>query len=156
MSKYILLDTNCLIVLLIGFLDEGLLRRFTKTKDRKYVDSFPILQTYFYNTNIIFVANSYLMCELSHQTIEHKDFPDRSKKDFIKTLQGLIENGKIEIRESPINQVLTHKSLYYLGMSDVSLLITNKIKNDIILLTFDQKLYNNSLSYQISSILFPL
>lgn len=152
MSKYILLDTNCLIVLLIGLLDEGLLRRFTKTKDRKYVDSFPILQPYFYDENIVFVANSYLMCELSHQTIEHKDFPDRSKNEFIKNLQEFVKIGKIEIREAPINQILTHKSLYYLGMTDVSLLISK----NIILFTFDKELHQNSISYQIPSMFFPL
>lgn len=151
MSEYILLDTNCLIVLLIGLLDQGLLKRFSKTKDRKYVDSFEFLQFYCSDPNIIFVANSYLMCELSHQTIEHKDFPDGSKNEFIKNLQEFIKIGKIEIRETPINQILSHNSLFYLGMTDVSLLITN----DIILLTFDQKLYKNSLSYQIESFLFP-
>lgn len=152
MSKYVLLDTNCLIVLLIGLLDEGLLRRFTKTKDRKYVDSFAVLQSYFYNKDTVFVANSYLMCELSHQTIEHKDFPNRNKKDFIKILQELIENEKIKITETAINQILPHKSLFYLGMADVSLLL---FKN-IMLLTFDQKLHQDSLGYQIPSILFPL
>lgn len=56
MSEYILLDTNCLIVLLIGLLDQGLLRRFTKTKDGKYIDSFEFLQFYYSNPNIIFCS----------------------------------------------------------------------------------------------------
>ena len=35
--QYILLDTNCLLVLIIGLIDQDLLRRFSKTKDQKNI-----------------------------------------------------------------------------------------------------------------------
>lgn len=152
--QYILLDANCLLVLIIGLIDQDLLRRFSKTKDQKYLDAFEVLISYYDNPKIVFVSNSFIMCELSHQSIEHKDFPQNYQKYFISVIQNLLQGNKIVIIESDLNAIVANNSVYWLGFTDTACLESS---GQIRLCTFDRQLaqesYNNP---NIQTQLFPL
>ena len=150
----VLLDTNCLIILVIGMVDEFYLRSFSKTKEQKYVDAFEILNNYLNHEKVVFISNSYIMCELLHNVIENKDFDKKYSKKFIELLNNLLLVKKLKILEMPLSKILSHNAVYWLGFTDISCVQTSKIRT---IITFDVELANQTYqNNRLSTILLPL
>ena len=143
-KEHLLLDTNCLLILLVGLLDQDYLHRFTKTKERKFIDTFEVLLGYYGMRNIVFLTNSYLLCELSHQTIEHKNFEEKYKKPLTELLSMLINQNKLIVNEANSLAILENKSVFYMGFADISCVL---YQSQITLLTFDTDLFYESYKY---------
>jgi hypothetical protein len=117
-------DTNCLLILLIGLIDQKYLRRFTRTKQNGYEEKFSKLRAIFADDNNEIVANSYILSEISHLTLESKNFESDYKKRLVLNLENFINNSKIKIEETEPKKILKNPHVYFLGFTDVSVLET--------------------------------
>jgi hypothetical protein len=147
-KKLILLDTNTLLVFLVGFLPNNLIAKFSKTKQySKFSDL--ILETVSQYDQII--SNSYIFSEISHLSIESKDFPQEYCQYLLELIKNLVETNKLKIVETAIDKIIINPSVYYLGFNDISVIESPEPK--FALLTFDEKLkteaYKNHLKIYV-------
>lgn len=133
--RLILLDTNILLVFLVSFLPNNIIAKFAKTKQySKLIDL--ILSCISQYDQII--SNSYIFSEISHLSLESKDFPEQYSEFLLELIKNLIDTDKLKIVETNIRQIIINPSVYFLGFNDVSIIEPPELR--FALLTFDEKL----------------
>ncbi len=145
-NKVIFLDTNVLLVFLIGKIGEligtNYLNKFFKTS--QYKDQYESICEVISNHSLI-ISNSYIFSEISHLTIYSKDFSSDLHFVLIKYIQELLKNKQLKIVETPIIDIIKNNSIYFLGFNDVSIL--ESPEPNFSLFTFDQNLISLAHNY---------
>jgi hypothetical protein len=134
-GKGIIVDTNLLLVILIGLYDKNLIKRFEKTSaydDEDFIELQKIVKTFGG-----MVVTPQILAEVSNLTFDK--IQDPGIKSYVKHAVGFIGKSK----ESYISKdiLLSNKMLTRFGFTDIS--ITESVaESGYLVITDDLKLYH--------------
>ena len=135
-SKGIIIDTNLLILLLVGIYDINFINKF-KVAQKYFKEDYNILYNFIHNFNTIFIT-PHILTELSNLSMKMND--NEFKKYITYFIEILKESKEINIEK---NNILSHKSITKLGVTDIGIMIASE-NNGYLFITDDFPLANIS------------
>ncbi|WP_180189943.1 hypothetical protein [Acinetobacter sp. YH01018] len=133
-KKGVLLDTNLLILLVVGLVDTKLIS--THKKLRIYSEDDFKLLVGILDTSSKLVATPHILAETSNLAI-HGMYNELEAKTFL-VLKGITSSDKFEEVHELIKTITNHDGYLKFGVSDIGLL--EALSNGYVLLTDDWKL----------------
>jgi superfamily II DNA or RNA helicase len=119
MIKNVILDTKIFVLFVIGTIDRDYISKFLKTKEFTKQDYDLIVEKISFFDKIL--VTPHILTEFSHFTIEQKSFRDDYRKN-IKVFLEQMQKNKLQENHILIQKIALNKSIYYLGIADVSLM----------------------------------
>ncbi len=142
----IILDTNLLILYLIGNYDPNFITRFRKTSNYT-IDDFLILKDIVKESSKIIVTPN-ILTELSNHTFDGS-FSGSGFDEYYKEVIDFLNNAEEKLVEKDV--IKDYEKLKYFGFADISILDTS-MKLECSLLTDDSALYGLTNSLSISTL----
>ncbi|NVM03449.1 MAG: hypothetical protein HWN67_14055 [Candidatus Helarchaeota archaeon] len=137
-SKGIIVDTNLLILLLVGVYDPRYISKFKITS--KYTKKDFIILRNFVNRFKKLIITPHILAELSNLSMK---IPERRLTGyFIYFIDILKRSEEINIDK---NLILSNKYIYRIGVTDVGIMLSSE-NNDLLFITDEFKLANISFS----------
>lgn len=145
-SKGIIIDSNLLILLLVGIYDRNYIPNFKRTRNFTYKD-FDILIEFIHKFKHLFIT-PHILTEVSNLSKQVQEY--RLKEYFKHFADILNKMQEISINK---NDILNNKYIEILGVTDIGIMEASE-NNDILFLTEDIVLSNIAESKKLKVINF--
>lgn len=148
----IIVDTNLLLLLLIGDIDENYITKFNRTDKFTKIDYYFLKEFINYYFDKI-ITTPTILTEFSHFIKKL----DRNRKNLIFTyFSELLSKGTIEERHMDSEKVLKEDCLSYLGFVDASIVKISKNSERLGIISKDEHLCNELNKDRFTAIDFNL